>query len=156
MWRPDFEFTDRRTALATGWKRRFWQGSTDHRGTPAAPGRVVTLLRSPGEHCWGVAYRIAGRSAGTVLGRLDFRERGGYQRHRVPLYFARGGAVNGLLYVATPENANYLGPAALDDIARQISVSRGPSGSNRDYLSLLAEALAELDIEDDHVSAEAV
>jgi cation transport regulator ChaC len=66
VWRPAFPHRRRRPASIRGFCRRFWQASTDHRGTPEAPGRVVTLIESPGDRCWGMAYEVDG-------GELDLR-----------------------------------------------------------------------------------
>jgi cation transport protein ChaC len=66
VWRPDFPFAESRIATIEGWERRFWQGSTDHRGVPDAPGRVVTLVEAPGAVCWGRAYLIGASSRDEV------------------------------------------------------------------------------------------
>lgn len=154
IWKADFPFLERRPARIRGWVRRFWQGSHDHRGTPEAPGRVVTLIREPGAVCHGMAYRITPET----LAPLDVREKNGYLREVTRLHFSeadRAGvdSAEGLLYVATEENAAFLGEAPLEVMAEQIARAKGPSGPNRDYLVNLACALRELGVEDPHVFA---
>lgn len=153
VWRPDFPFIDRQPAWIEGWMRRFWQGSTDHRGVPGAPGRVVTLLPDAGAVCWGMAYRIGATGAADVLAHLDYREKGGYRLETTRLYFAavEGDATDGLVYIATPDNPNYLGPAEAAAIAHQVRGSHGPSGPNDEYVLRLAEALREIGANDAHV-----
>ena len=153
VWRPAFPFAERRGAWIDGFARRFWQGSIDHRGVPGAPGRVVTLEPEPNARCFGVAYRIADEETPRVLEGLDHRERGGYERRRLPLFFTDGAVAHGLVYVATPDNPNYLGPAPLEAIAAQVACARGPSGPNAEYVLRLAGALRELAAEDEHVFA---
>jgi cation transport regulator ChaC len=153
VWRPSFPFVERAPSWIEGFARRFWQGSTDHRGVPGAPGRVVTLIEEPGARCWGMAYQVAPDARDAVLAQLDHREQGGYQRRDLELHFRARPPVTGLVYVATPENPNYLGPAPLAAIAEQVRASSGPSGVNVEYVECLACALREMGAEDEHVFA---
>ncbi len=150
IYKVDFPYLEREEAVVEGWQRRFWQGSHDHRGTPDAPGRVVTLIPAAGAVCKGVAYRVEHE----VFEHLDHREKNGYERHAVSIFLSRSARrVGGLLYVARSDNHAYLGPAPLPELAAHIARSSGPSGSNRDYLLRLAEALRELGDPDPHVMA---
>ncbi len=149
LYKADFPYLECRPAAIRGWKRRFWQGSHDHRGTPQAPGRVVTLTEAAGTRCVGMAYRIPPEA----LGPLDVREKNGYLRFTTELTFLDGGNDRGLVYIATEDNPAFLGPAPVPEMARQIAHSHGPSGSNRDYLVDLAHALRRLGEEDEHVFA---
>lgn len=152
IWKADFAYLERRPAYIRGWERRFWQGSHDHRGTLEAPGRVATLIRAKGAVCHGMAYRITPE----VLAPLDVREKNGYLREKVALTFVdeQGNGVEqseGLIYLASEDNPAFLGEAPLADIAQQIANAHGPSGSNREYLVNLAEALRELGVHDTHI-----
>ena len=153
IWRPAFDYEEKRPGLIRGWRRRFWQGSTDHRGVPGAPGRVVTLLPDANAVCWGMAFCIHSRNYENVFAELDHREKGGYERCEIEIEFARGGRQVGVTYIATEENKNYLGPASLDSIAATVYGSVGPSGANIDYVRRLAGALREIGGEDPDVFA---
>jgi len=154
MWRPDFEHRERHAASVDGWTRRFWQGSTDHRGVPESPGRVVTLVPEPGARCHGVAYLVAPEVAAEVLAALDHRERGGYARVELTVLLGPTATPKpARMYLATADNPNYLGPAPLPQIAEQIFRSHGPSGANLEYLLRLAAALRDQDAADEHVFA---
>ncbi len=147
IYKVDFPYLECRPARIKGWVRRFWQGSHDHRGTPQAPGRVVTLIPREGAQCLGLAYRVTP----DTFSHLDIREKNGYLRFSTRMIFADGDEAPGLVYVATEDNAAFLGPADEDEMARHIARSRGPSGPNSDYLLRLAQALRELGEQDDHV-----
>ena len=87
MWRPDIPFIEQRPARLHGWVRRFWQGSHDHRGTPNAPGRVVTLIADENAYTDGIAYRLPAKDRAGLLAALDHREKNGYQRLIAPILF---------------------------------------------------------------------
>lgn len=152
IWKADFKFAERRPATITGWTRRFWQGSHDHRGTPEAPGRVVTLIKADSEPCVGMAYRIAATDAPAVLDHLDYREKNGYDRVATNATLDDGRTLSALIYIATPDNFAHLGDADEQAIAEQIHRSVGPSGPNRDYLIELHHALVKLGAIDPHVA----
>ncbi len=149
IFKADFPFLEQRPASITGWTRRFWQGSHDHRGTEAAPGRVATLIEQAGAVCGGLAYLITPE----VFGHLDHREKNGYLRLCTDIEFDDGSKTEGLVYIATEHNEAFLGAASEQDIARQIARASGPSGPNRDYLNQLALALRALGKHDQHVFA---
>ena len=46
IFKPNFEYTESRIGYISGYSRRFNQGSTSHRGTVEAPGRVANLIES--------------------------------------------------------------------------------------------------------------
>jgi len=154
VWRPDFRAAERAPAWTPGFVRRFWQGSPDHRGAPEAPGRVVTLVPAPAARCWGVAYRVREADRSGVLRALDHRESGGFERLSLPLHFADPGRppVRGTAWVATDANPNYLGPAPVCAVARQVRGARGGSGANAEYVLHLADSLRALGAEDPEVS----
>ncbi|KAK4250483.1 ChaC-like protein-domain-containing protein [Corynascus novoguineensis] len=183
IWKPPPHFDRRIPGWVTGYVRRFWQvrerNIQDHRGTPEAPGRVVTLIsrsfweqltdhhNSAPDKVWGVAYRIKPDRVAEVKEYLDIREINGYTIHYTPFHPAPGvdpsllprnhnrdHPIRTLVYIGTPDNDQFVGPQDPQELAEHIYRSTGPSGPNRDYLWGLEAALDELSPEsgDKHVT----
>lgn len=49
-----------------------------------------------------------------------------------------------MVYIATEENEAFLGHSPIDDIAKHIVTSQGPSGTNIEYLIELHRALTQM------------
>lgn len=149
IYKVDFPYLERRPATIRGWSRRLWQGSHDHRGTPDHPGRVATLVPEHDAVCTGMAYRVTP----ATFEHLDHREKNGYLRFTMTLHFDDEQTAEGIVYIASSDNAAWLGPADDAEIARHVAGAAGPSGCNSDYVRRLAEALRGLGADDPHVFA---
>ena len=67
VWKnTDLNYSESVCGFIDGFERRFWQGSTDHRGTPKAPGLVVSLYTPEDFEALNVKekprWRVAGRA----------------------------------------------------------------------------------------------
>lgn len=152
VWRPNFDFRDRQPAKISGWARRFYQGSPDHRGTSESLGRVVTLIQAAEEECYGVAYAIDSHKRNEIFEYLDIREQGGYSLINADIQLLNGNHVSGHVYIANAGNRFYLGPTSVEKMAIQILTAHGPSGSNLEYFNQLYEALSLFAPDDAHMT----
>uniref|UniRef100_A0A672SF77 Gamma-glutamylcyclotransferase n=1 Tax=Sinocyclocheilus grahami TaxID=75366 RepID=A0A672SF77_SINGR len=106
---------------------------------------------------WGVAFEVTGSQVEESLKYLNVREAviGGYLTQIVE-FFPQGAnqsPVQALVYIATPDNPIYLGPASTKEIAARIAVCKGKSGHNIEYLLRLAEFMRVScpDVDDPHL-----
>lgn len=155
--RPGFEYTEYKDGYIQGYSRVFYQGSTDHRGVPGAPGRVVTLIESsdPTARCYGRAFLVSftPEKEAEIRAYLEHREKQFDVRLFLDVMSEEGNVVapQALTFIATAASPNYLGPAPDEEIAKTIAASVGPSGRNCDYLFSVANALRGIGVEDEHV-----
>ncbi|NJK89409.1 MAG: gamma-glutamylcyclotransferase [Myxococcales bacterium] len=155
VFRPCFRYREARWAILRGFARRFYQGSTDHRGVPGKPGRVATLVAEPLVWVGGRAYLVDAEDWEKTLVQLDIREQGGYLRLISDVELTHGAkeTVPALVYIATADNPNWLGPAEPEVIAAQVRDARGPSGANEEYVRRLHAALEDARLVDDHIDS---
>ena len=108
---------------------------------------------------WGVAYEVEDSVwEAEVEKQLDHREKGGYNQN-ITTFYPKIDATevkgfepfNVIAYIGKVTDKQYAGPAPLEEMAKTIFLSVGPSGPNKEYLYNLANALDELGIIDEHV-----
>ncbi|MFM2129779.1 MAG: hypothetical protein RL477_1325 [Pseudomonadota bacterium] len=148
MWKPGFDFVERRHALIRGRHRALCVWSEEWRGTVERPGLVLGLDR--GGACRGIAFRVAAAEAREVIAYLDARERVTevYHRRVVELRLAGGERVRGQTYVVDRGHRQYAGRVPTAEAARIIAQSAGKGGSNVDYLENTIRHLDEFGLEE--------
>jgi glutathione-specific gamma-glutamylcyclotransferase len=151
IWRPEFEFTERRAARVHGWHRALEMWSRINRGTQECPGLVFALLR--GGSCQGVVFRIPQDKAEQALKDLWLREMptGVYDPRWLRCATSQG-TVSALAFTLSHESPSYCGQLSTQQYCQIFAESCGRYGTTLDYAqrtyeSLLAEGI------DDHALA---
>ncbi len=107
------------------------------------------------ESTWGIAYRVQPTNVPEVMAYLDDREKCGYTTHEVTFQPTSKSLTpfSALAYIGMETNPEFLGPAPIEAIARQVVNARGPNGCNAEYVLGLAEAMRRIAplVKDDHL-----
>lgn len=148
MWRPGFPFLEAVPARLTGYHRCFCIYSTHHRGSPERPGLVLGLDR--GQVCNGIAYRIAGDQAQSIINYLRKRElvSGVYREAQLKVTLTSDARreVLALAYIVERAHPSFVANLSLADQAQLIRGARGLSGTNLDYFANTMRHLRDLGI----------
>ena len=150
LWRPGFEYVERRLATLEGFARSFCMYSYHYRGTEETPGLVLALDPHEGAACHGVGFRVAEERAEEVLAYLRERELVSYAylEERHPVRFHDGGEAEALCYIINREHEQYAGGLDLAAQAKIIARAEGGMGRNDEYLWNTVAHLEELGIRD--------
>jgi cation transport protein ChaC len=136
MWRPGFDFLERRAARLVGAHRALCVYSFVHRGTPERPGLVLGLDR--GGNCRGIAYRVAATKRAATIDYLRARE----QVTKVYREASRAvwldddpqQSVQALCYMVDRGHRQYAGRLPLAQQLHYVRQGHGRSGACRDYV----------------------
>ena len=150
MWRPGFNYLERRQATLYGYHRSFCVFSHVHRGTPDKPGLVFGLDR--GGSCRGLAYRVDTQVFPEVVDYLRKREQVTmiYKEVEgsVQLTDRPASKVPALFFIVDREHHQYAGKVAFDTQVSMIANAVGQSGENPDYLQNTVTHLNDMGIYD--------
>ncbi|KAB7738767.1 gamma-glutamylcyclotransferase [Parvibaculum sedimenti] len=149
MWRPGFEFEERRPALLGGHHRGFCVYSHVHRGTPERPGLVFGL--DTGGECRGVAFRVEAARAAETRRYLEAREQvtSVYVEAMKQVELVDDGThVEALCYLVDPTHPQYAGELSFERQVALIAAGEGSSGKNPEYLESTVRHLEEAGIAD--------
>lgn len=147
IWRPDFEFVERRSARVLGWHRALKMWSRINRGTPERPGLVFALLS--GGSCQGMVFRVRAARAHEVLHALWEREMpsGVYDPRWLPCQTSAG-PVRALGFTLSRRSPNYTGALSAEQYQHIFAHACGRYGTSRDYAQQTYDCLREHGIHD--------
>lgn len=132
IWRPEFDFAERRPARVHGWHRALRMWSHINRGTDACPGLVFALLS--GGSCQGMVFRIPRRDAHAALEKLWVREMPTpvYDPRWLPCHTPQG-LVKALAFTLSRRSPSHTGSLPAHEYQRIFRQAHGRYGSTRDY-----------------------
>ncbi|MBE7941724.1 MULTISPECIES: gamma-glutamylcyclotransferase [Ramlibacter] len=147
IWRPDFDFAERRPARVHGWHRALKMWSRINRGTPERPGLVFGLLT--GGCCQGMVFRIPQAQGREVLARL-------WEREMITAVYdprwlrcdTQQGPVRALAFTLSRKSPNHTGVLSEEEYRRIFSEASGRYGTTWDYARLTLEELRRHNIRD--------
>jgi cation transport protein ChaC len=147
IWRPDFDFAERRPALVHGWHRALKMWSRINRGTPERPGLVFGLLS--GGCCRGMVFRIAREHGADTLTKLWSREMS------TAVYDPRwlqaqtpDGPVRALAFTLSRKSPSHTGELTEEEYRAIFALATGIYGTTFDYAHRTLEELRRHDIRD--------
>ncbi len=140
IWKPEFEFAERRAARVHGWHRALKMWSRINRGTVDNPGLVFGLLS--GGSCHGMVFRIPADTVVEALKRLWLREMptGIYDPRWLDCVTPRG-RVSALAFTLSRRSPSYTG--VLDD-ARYRAIFASATGRYGRSIDYARQTLLEL------------
>lgn len=150
MWRPGFDYLERRPARLIGAHRALCVYSHVHRGSPKKPGLVLGLDR--GGSCRGIAFKIPESKYETTVAYLRERE----QVTSVYLEMTRPALlvnhpterIEALCYLVDRSHSQYAGNLSREKQFELVRQGTGHSGVNPDYVLATVKELETLGIRD--------
>lgn len=150
IWKPDFDYTERRPALVHGWHRALKMWSRINRGTPERPGLVFGMLS--GGCCRGMVFRIPKAEGREVLTRLWGREMitAVYDPKWLACHTPQG-PVRGLAFTLSRKSPSHTGVLTEAEYRAIFSEATGIYGTTLDYCERTLEELKRHNIHDRHL-----
>ncbi|MBX3653730.1 MAG: gamma-glutamylcyclotransferase [Ramlibacter sp.] len=147
IWKPDFDYAERRPARVHGWHRALKMWSRINRGTPECPGLVFGMLS--GGTCQGMAFRIPQSTARDALHTLWQREMvtAVYDPRWLTCHTPQG-PVTALAFTLSRRSPNHTGVLTEAQYRQIFADARGRYGTTLDYARLTHEELRRHNIRD--------
>ena len=150
IWKPDFEFAERRPARVHGLHRALKMWCRINRGTPEQPGLVFGMLS--GGSCQGMVFRIPAAQGRDTLLALWSREMvtAVYDPRWLTCHTTHG-PVKALAFTLSRKSPSHTGTLSEDEYRRIFASASGIYGTTHDYAHRTLEELRRHNIRDRHL-----